>query len=143
MELDLRELSLREVVEGALSYCDPEGRFRIEVDAGLRVIADRDRLEQILINLATNALRHGAPPFTVSAACRDGSVVVCVRDRGAGVPEQSVGSLFEPFRRGDTAGSVGFGLWVVRMLTEAHGGRVASLTCQRRLKTEHPAPLES
>lgn len=125
LHLDLREVDLREALVEALSYADPDGRIRVEGEADIRVTADPDRLDQVLVNLATNCLRHGAPPFVASVGCEDGWAVVSFADAGPGVPPERTAELFEPFRRGDDRGSVGLGLWIVRMLVEAHGGSVA------------------
>ncbi|GIU99285.1 MAG: hypothetical protein KatS3mg014_0901 [Actinomycetota bacterium] len=125
LELDLREVELRTAVLEALSSADPEGRIGVDVEPGLRVLADPERLDQILVNLASNCLRHGAPPYRVSAAREDGWAVVSFTDAGPGVPPERRVDLFEPFRRGDGNGSVGLGLWIVRMLAEAHGGSVS------------------
>lgn len=125
LTLDLREVELRAIVLESLSYADPEGRLTVAIDPGIRVRADPERLDQIVVNLATNCLRHGAPPFVVSAD-REGSwVALRFSDAGPGIPPERRADLFEPFRRGDSAGSVGLGLWIVRMLVEAHGGSVA------------------
>lgn len=124
LELDLRSVRLHRVVVDALSYLDPRGRVRVEVDPALCVRADPERLEQIVINLAGNMLKHGSSPFIVSAGERGGQVELAFVDSGPGIPGDAVGALFEPFRRGGATGSVGLGLWIVRMLAEAHGGSV-------------------
>jgi signal transduction histidine kinase len=125
LELDLEALSLREAVERALPAADLERRVEVRIDPDICVEADAERLDQIIVNLVTNTLRHGAPPFVVDASRSNGWVDIAVRDGGTGVQDDEVGSLFQPFRRGDSAGSVGFGLWIVKMLTEAQGGRVS------------------
>ncbi len=96
-------------------------------DAELPVRADRGRLEQMVSNLLTNAAKYGAPPVDVRAHPDDaGRVRVSVCDRGPGVPEEFQPRLFEEFARADTKTRVagnGLGLFVVRHLAEAHGGR--------------------
>jgi signal transduction histidine kinase len=124
LELDLGSVSLRETVAEALSYADPTGAIQVDIDPDVCLLADAERLEQIIVNLATNSLRHGEAPFVISSTVADGWVEVTFSDSGRGVTAELVDSLFEPFRRGDTAGSVGFGLWIVRMLAEAQGGSV-------------------
>lgn len=124
LELDIRTVRLRDLVAHALSFADTQGVIELAVDDDLCVAADGERLEQVVVNLLANSLRHGEPPFRVDAARRDGWVELAVRDQGRGVPPDMVDGLFQPFRRGDTAGSVGFGLWIVRMLAEAQGGSV-------------------
>ncbi|GAA3134024.1 hypothetical protein GCM10010466_25830 [Planomonospora alba] len=70
----------------------------IEMDDGSTVYADPERLEQILVNLATNAARHGKPPIIIGAEPVGGMVAICVRDHGPGVPEPPAGVLFSRFR---------------------------------------------
>jgi signal transduction histidine kinase len=77
------------------------------------------------VNLATNALRHGEPPFIVEADREnDGRVELRFLDHGAGISDADRASLFEPFRV-EGEGSVGLGLAIVRALVEAHGGEVS------------------
>ncbi len=95
--------------------------LQIEVADGLRVYADRARLEQVLHNLLHNAGRYGAGPFIVTGTRIRGGVEIVVRDHGPGVPTDA--DLFAPFA-GNGQGSVGLGIWTVRALTEAHGGTV-------------------
>lgn len=98
---------------------------RITVD-DVQVWADPDRLEQILVNLLTNALRHGRPPIEITADRHNHErAEIAVRDHGPGVPPDQQPSLFEHFSTTDTApGSVGLGLWIVRQLVEAHDGTI-------------------
>ncbi len=88
---------------------------------------DPDRLEQVISNLVSNALRYGrrdAPVRLVTEAVAD-AVSIEVHNEGPPIPPQLVPQLFEPFKRGsDTAGGVGLGLFIVRILVEGHGGRV-------------------
>jgi signal transduction histidine kinase len=126
MDLNLQSTALREVVDRALLFADPEGRFDVRVPAALTIRVDPARLEQIVVNLATNALRYGRPPFVVeSRNDGDSRVELLFRDHGRGVPEAERGALFEPFRAEPDRSSVGLGLAIVRALVEAHGGEVS------------------
>jgi signal transduction histidine kinase len=126
LDLHLEETNLRGVVERALSYTDPAGRYDNEVPADLAVVADAGRLEQIAVNLALNAVRYGHPPFVVEAGVEDGDrLVLRFRDHGPGVRPEEREALFEPFRAELDRGSVGLGLAIVKALVEAHGGEVA------------------
>lgn len=92
---------------------------------GLQVEADPARLEQILFNLLHNAVKHGSQPITLSASFDGGALVLVIEDHGEGVLDDQVPTLFEAFTaRGERPDSVGLGLWIVRRLTEAHGGTV-------------------
>ncbi len=98
--------------------------MRIEVPAGLRAVVDVQAFDRILSNLLANAVRHGAPPFFVSAARTNGELSVTIEDRGSGVAEEFVGSLFERFTRGATPSSAGagLGLSIAQSYARAHGG---------------------
>ena len=99
--------------------------LRPEAAEGLRVRADRLRLEQALGNLVDNALRHGGGRVTLSAAAVNGSVELHVQDEGAGFPPDFLGRAFERFTLPDPGrdgAGAGLGLSIVRMIAEAHGG---------------------
>lgn len=125
MDLHLQQTALREVVDRGLSFADPDRRFDVRVPWDLTIKADPGRLEQIVVNLAINALRYGRPPFLVEARNGERSGVdLLFRDHGDGVPEAERQTLFEPFRSEPDRSSVGLGLAIVRALVEAHGGDV-------------------
>jgi signal transduction histidine kinase len=126
MDLHLQTAALVEVIDRAMLFADPEGRFEVRVPADLTLRVDPARLEQIVVNLATNALRYGQPPFVVEGRNgADSRVEVLFRDHGRGVPEADREALFEPFRAEADRSSVGLGLAIVRALVEAHGGAVS------------------
>jgi len=117
----------------------PEERIVVEVQPPVPdTWADPDRVDQILINLVDNALKHGRGTVTVSV--RGGTVdladgaagdarpaaVVSVADEGDGVPERLRTMIFSRFWHSPGAGNNGLGLYVVRALVEAHGGRIAA-----------------
>ncbi len=90
---------------------------------------DPDRLGQVLDNLLGNAVKYSArgEEVTVQVEASDGETCLQVRDRGAGIPPEVLPRLFERFYRADhTGGSsgLGLGLYISRMLVEAHGGRI-------------------
>ena len=92
---------------------------------------DADRLGQVLQNLLGNAVKY-APDDTEIVArlerCHDGNVCVSVVDQGPGVPPDMLPRLFDRFYRAPTAATeapgLGLGLYVSRMLVEAHGGDI-------------------
>lgn len=125
LELRIAELSVESAIRSALSYLETDVDFEVRVQENLNVNADAQRVEQILYNLASNALRHGEPPFVVEAAQRNGSVVIDIADHGPGVSPEAQENLFEPFGTKNAVGSAGYGLAIVKALVEAHGGTVA------------------
>jgi signal transduction histidine kinase len=88
---------------------------------------DRVRLGQVLENLIGNALKHGAEEGEVVVRVEDREVeaLVSVRDSGPGIDPEHVPHLFDRFYRANTRSSgLGLGLYISRILVEAHGGRI-------------------
>lgn len=101
-------------------------------DAPFEVHADGPALQQALVNLLDNALKHSPAGGTIDVAlARNGPVVsLSVSDRGPGLPEAEQTRIFEPFyRRGSElrreSQGIGIGLSIVRHIVEAHGGGVS------------------
>lgn len=143
LPLDVEDIALRPAVQRAIGFVPNGGTVEVRVPSGMSVRADPARLEQVLVNLTSNALDHGEAPFVIEATQSDGWVTLEVCDRGPGVPADRLGSLFEPFRSGDAGGSVGLGLAIVKGLVEAHGGRVSYRPNEptgSRFTIELPAP---
>ena len=93
------------------------------------VLADSDRLERICINLLSNALKYSTPgtPVLVRGRAHEHVVMVSVTDQGPGIAPQDVPRLFERFYRAqDTSKTegLGLGLYITRLLIEAHGGHI-------------------
>lgn len=93
------------------------------------VWADPDRLDQILANLMENAVRHGEGTVSLSIAPTgpeaDRAVAVTISDEGEGIPPENYPMIFTRFWHRSRRGGTGLGLYVVRGLVEAHGGKVA------------------
>jgi signal transduction histidine kinase len=91
----------------------------------LWVRGDEARLEQALINLAENAIRHGGGRARLEAHATDGMVEMHVLDEGPGFPAGFVDRAFERFTQavpGRSGDGAGLGLAIVRVIAEAHGG---------------------
>jgi PAS domain S-box-containing protein len=125
-DVDVGELVRRMVDETVPS----QDRARFSVDAPTLVVPlDAPKVERIVENLLTNALRHtpnGARVW-VAAAAVDGGALLRVEDEGSGIPEDLREEIFEPFRQGPSisphAPGVGVGLSLVSRFAELHGGR--------------------
>lgn len=106
--------------------------IHVEIAAGLPTIdGDARRLRQVLENLLDNAVKYSrdGSPITIEAAAFEGSVRLCVRDHGIGIPVEHLPRVFERFHRVDSSytrrvGGTGLGLAIARGLVEAHGGQV-------------------
>ncbi len=103
---------------------------------------DPTRLRLLLRNLIDNALRHtppGAAPPQVDLALQEGGLCVQVRDFGPGVAPEQLDQLGQPFFRPDSArsrdsGGVGLGLYLCRLVAQAHGGHFAVRNAQPGLE---------
>ena len=105
---------------------DDHPAFEVSVPQGLRVRADRLRLEEALGNLIDNAIRYGDQPVRLVANATQARVELHVIDHGPGFPPPFVSHAFERFSRGGGAhpeeGS-GLGLAIVDAIARAHGGQ--------------------
>jgi NtrC-family two-component system sensor histidine kinase KinB len=125
---------LRRLVAGAVAAVGESGerRIAVETDGGppYVVFADASRLERVVMNLLTNALKYSAEdaPVKVRLVRSESTVGVEVADRGIGIDPESIPLIFE--RRYRTtggkqhAGGLGLGLYIARLIAEAHGGRI-------------------
>jgi len=119
------ESVVRHRVDAQVAAGRPSSDYVVDVPAEVpEVWVDPDKIGQVLDNLLENAARHGEPPITVSLRHDPDGVVLAVTDHGTGVPEHQATRVFGRFWRG-AGGGTGLGLYVVRGLVEAHGGRVA------------------
>lgn len=99
----------------------------------VQVLADRDRVVQVLLSLADNAIKHSPAGSTVRLRGErtDGSVRFEVVDEGPGIPPEETSRVFERFYRADDArsgkqtGGTGLGLAIAKELVEAHGARIS------------------
>jgi signal transduction histidine kinase len=129
-----RPVSLAEVVGAALGplYSQAEARglgLEVHVAGSLPPVSgDLEQLSRVIGNLVSNAVRHtpGGGGVEISAAPRDGEMVVTVRDTGDGIPAEYLPRIFERFTQvpGATTGGAGLGLPIARKIVEAHGGRI-------------------
>ncbi len=109
----------------------PASRDRIIVQPAaspVRAFVDRDKLERVLENLLSNALKYsGEASVDVAIRQEEGSAVVSVVDHGSGVPAEDLPHVFDRFFRGSQSngsGGLGLGLYNARLIVEAHGGRI-------------------
>jgi PAS domain S-box-containing protein len=129
-EVDLEEV-IRRVVESQRSYTTVH-EFAILVAPDLaKIVADRDKVDQVLTNLVSNAIKYSPDggKITIDAKDLGNQVCVSVTDQGIGIPEEQIGMLFNRFHRVDSRDSrkqygTGIGLYLVKHLVDAHHGEV-------------------
>lgn len=98
------------------------------LDEPCEVFGDPEALRHVFSNLLENAVKYSPPasPLEVRLWRDEGEVAVSVTDHGPGIPRDELSEVFERFRRSEqaAAGGTGLGLYIVRTLVQAHGGRV-------------------
>jgi signal transduction histidine kinase len=120
-----RPIVLSSVLGGIVTGALPQGPpVEVDVPRDLAVVADPLVLERVVINLLTNAVRHGAPPIRLSAICKDSSLRVSVEDAGRGVPVDLKDRLFDRFTRAEAGIGSGLGLAIARAYAQAMGGEL-------------------
>lgn len=128
-------VSVAQRVIDSLSSAVEQKGHTVQFTAAKPVLLDADpaRLEQMLGNLLTNAIKYTEPGGTIflECGCESGEAVITVRDNGIGMSAETLGSLFEPFTQAERSldrsqGGLGVGLALVRRLAEMHGGTAAA-----------------
>jgi PAS domain S-box-containing protein len=126
---DIRDVAVADVVDDVVSLVAPQATsLGIELElrpsaAAVSVRADASKLEQILLNLLTNALKHSPPDSCIALEWTEsgGHVAIRVSDHGAGIPIDKLETIFEPF------------VQVGRSLTSSHEGAGLGLSISRDL----------
>jgi C4-dicarboxylate-specific signal transduction histidine kinase len=139
-ELALDRMDANELVAGVIVLMTPDSRGRRIPIEGMAsptpawVRVDRTQMQQVLINLVTNAMdaieslpgvdgSSGMPPVVVSVAAHEDEVIISVIDAGPGLPTEALDHLFATFYTTKAHG-MGLGLSIARSIVESHGGRV-------------------
>jgi signal transduction histidine kinase len=134
LTLELHRMPVAPLVDSALRQLRPEADARgvalsAEVDERIEARLAPDKIERVLFNLVTNALRHTPTDGSVAvrAEQRASDLLLRVEDSGEGLTADAPARMFERFWRADRArsgGGAGLGLAIARGLVEAHGGRI-------------------
>jgi signal transduction histidine kinase len=150
LNLQLRPVDLEELARSRCEHLErvaSQRRVRLCVvndqqldkQGAYTVLADADRIAQVLDNLLDNAIRYSPPGGDVTVSLsREADQVTCrVADTGSGIPAEHLPFIFERFYRADQArgrgqGGSGLGLTIVRGLVQAHGGRTAASSVEGR-----------
>lgn len=92
---------------------------------------DKNKIEQVLNNLISNAAKYSFPntKIFVSLSRAENELIIKVKDEGQGIPEDEIVKLFKPFQRTSVKAtndeeSTGLGLFIVKKIVEAHGGKI-------------------
>jgi two-component system phosphate regulon sensor histidine kinase PhoR len=137
LDLNVRETSVPDMLLSAVTavreaYASDTHEFRVEVADGLSSAhMDADKIEQVVINFLTNAVKYSDPGEVVVSACHraDGGLRLSVTDHGKGISEEELPTVFDRFQRvGDKShrrkAGHGLGLYLCKAFVEAHGGDI-------------------
>ena len=133
VQLQLERADLRGIVrETAARFCDEAGRSgcAITVADGMPVLAEIDplRIEQVVANLITNAIKYGrGKPIELGIHRDEHRAHLTVRDHGIGVAREEQARIFERFARAVSVreyGGLGLGLFISKQIVDAHGGSI-------------------
>lgn len=130
--VDLKELILSTKMSFEKQAKDKGISLSVELPEMLpKILGDRDRLEQVLMNLLDNAIKYTPSDgsVSISTGATDGEVRVSVKDTGIGIPREDITRIFERFYRVDKArsrelGGTGLGLAIVKHIIQGHNGRL-------------------
>ena len=130
-------INLQDLLEQCLSLNAPIGERKgialtLNISADFPIImADGQKISQVLENLVNNAIKYSPPKTTVEVSAHycDASIEISVRDEGPGIHDNEIKALFEPFAKSSnrpTGGEVstGLGLVICKNIVEGHGGRI-------------------
>jgi light-regulated signal transduction histidine kinase (bacteriophytochrome) len=132
--LELSDVDLSQIVRQSVARFEDaleEAGYEVTLDLAPGVVGrwDPTRLDQVVANLISNALKYGAgKPITVTVARQAYEGILRVRDQGIGIAKEAQARIFERFERAVSAGQhtgFGLGLWIVRQLVEQMGGTVS------------------
>jgi two-component system, OmpR family, phosphate regulon sensor histidine kinase PhoR len=134
LSLELAQVRVGEIVKDAVTKMTPlAGTRHVQVRSArdVTVLADRDRLAQVLTNLLDNAIKFTPNDGRIAVAWRaaNGEVEVSVADTGPGIAASDLPHIFDRFYKADRAraaipGGSGLGLAITKHIIEAHGGRI-------------------
>jgi signal transduction histidine kinase len=122
------------LLRAAAGHLATDERHRVRMDLGAArrvVLVDPDRMEQVLTNVLSNAVKYSPDGGEIALSLRevDGGVAIRVQDQGIGLPPDSLSTLFQPFSRAPNAverqlPGLGLGLYICRQVAELHGGHI-------------------
>jgi len=136
LHLSLSEFPLEALVQTVLDTSGYHSKAEVSVTMpeGILIMADRDRLYNVVDSLLSNAINYSKPPRKIEISYRmdtdDGFHHIAFSDNGIGIPPESIGTIFEPFQLADAAklsrkyDRIGLSLSIARKVVQMHGGDI-------------------
>jgi len=132
MDLDYEKTGLSEIIKESIESVDVHQHI-LETEVppdDITVIADRQKLVQVIVNLLSNAVKYSEPLTVISIICRitGDQVEIIVSDQGIGIPAEDLPNIFNQFYRASPekikAKGMGLGLFISKEIMEAHSGNI-------------------
>jgi PAS domain S-box-containing protein len=127
VETDLVEVAMEVLARFGEEAGQAGASLRLIEPGPVRGLWDRSRLDQVVTNLLTNALKYGGgSPVTVEVGGDPSTAWLSVSDRGPGISESDQARIFDQYERAASTnlGGLGLGLWIVKQVVHAHRGEV-------------------
>lgn len=134
LELKMQEFNLMKMVIECVDQCQSaDGKHHVDIrgDESLVLIADHDRVDQVLSNFLMNAFKYSPEVSTVEVCFErlgDGRVRLNVTDEGIGIPEDKINHVFDRFFRVENTSQnysgMGLGLYISSQIIQGHGGEI-------------------
>jgi PAS domain S-box-containing protein len=123
-------ISLIHEVISRFTIENPAIRISLQHDQHIEGVWDRVRIDQVVTNLVSNAIKYGGQkPITINASADGDHAIIIVRDQGIGISCENLDRIFVRFERVTaplTSQGLGMGLWITKQIVEAHGGSVVA-----------------
>lgn len=138
LELNFGSVSVNELVEiiseQFIPLAEMEGLvLKVQLAEQLELMADKERLHQLLVILLDNAIKYTPPPgeILLTGIRQGNNLIITVEDTGQGIPTEDLPHVFDRFYRSDKArsrekGGTGLGLSIAKWIVEQHGGRISA-----------------
>jgi signal transduction histidine kinase len=128
LNLELVETDIRQLISNAISFLEIPGGVEVstEVEDGLlEITIDPEKIKRVIVNLVNNSIQSmpKGGQITITAIRKEGSVLLTIRDEGAGIPNENIPKLFLPLFTTKPKG-IGLGLTICKRLVEAHRGNI-------------------
>jgi CheY-like chemotaxis protein len=136
LEIERDAVSIQQVIDNVVGGISPAAeakriKFTRDLDACPEIVGDAKRLEQVVANVLSNAVKFTAEGGRIDLRCkvRDGVIEIEVQDNGVGIAPEFLPYVFDRFRQADSRstrshGGLGLGLAIARHLLQLHGGEI-------------------
>jgi PAS domain S-box-containing protein len=132
LSLKKTEFPLKELVDECCSHIRLEGKYHINYRSStlFTLFADRDKIDQVLVNLVNNAVKYASESFEISidAEVIEGANKISVRDKGKGIAPENLTNLFDRYFRlakdNNHTSGLGLGLYISAEIIRLHGGKM-------------------